>query len=178
MLPLVPQAAPVQAALTSDALDELLGSYGDLRAYLRGRLNNPADAADIAQSSFAQVYAYMLERPVRNARALLFQSARNLWTDICRRRHVEAGVFESWQIVHDDMAPSAERVVSARRELQQLIERIERMPRLRREVFVRVRMHGMTHAEVCAELGISARAVEQHIGRAVFDLSELMLTMA
>ena len=56
-----------------------------------------------------------------------------------------------------------------------LIERIERMPRLRREVFVRVRLEGCSHRQVCEELGLSAKSVELHIARAVFDLSELSL---
>jgi len=47
------------------------------------------------------------------------------------------------------------------------------MPRLRREVFVRVRLHGHSHREVGEALELSAKAVELHIGRAVFDLSEL-----
>ena len=47
------------------------------------------------------------------------------------------------------------------------------VPRLRREVFVRVRLHGQSHRQVCDELQLSAKAVELHIGRAVFDLSEL-----
>ncbi|MNU03353.1 Sigma-70, region 4 [compost metagenome] len=51
------------------------------------------------------------------------------------------------------------------------------MPRLRREVFVRVRLHGQSHRQVCAELELSAKAVELHIGRAVFDLSELSLAV-
>lgn len=66
-----------------------------------------------------------------------------------------------------------EEILIAREQLQQLIARIERMPRLRREVFVRVRLHGQSHRQVCDELQLSAKAVELHIGRAVFDLSEL-----
>ena len=44
-------------------VDDLLAHYSDLRRYLCGRLRNPDDAADIAQSSFAQAYAYALNAP-------------------------------------------------------------------------------------------------------------------
>lgn len=155
------------------ALDELLASYADLRRYLQGRLRNPADACDIAQSSFAQAYAHALEHPVANARALLFQAARNLWIDGLRRQRSESAVLDAWLAMQDDAAPSAERIVAARQQLARVIARIERMPRLRRDVFARVRLHGHTHAEVGAVLGLSQRAVEQHVARAVFDLSEL-----
>ncbi|MCY1443846.1 hypothetical protein D9M71_602810 [compost metagenome] len=64
-------AAPALQAVA----DDLLANYSDLRRYLCGRLRNPDDAADIAQSSFAQAYAHALNAPVVNARALLFQAA-------------------------------------------------------------------------------------------------------
>jgi len=155
------------------ALADLLASYADLRHYLIGRLRNPADAGDIAQSSFAQAYAHALEHPVANARALLFQAARNLWIDGQRRRRTEASVLEAWLARQDETVPSAERIVAAREQLERVIARIDRMPRLRRDVFARVRLHGHTHAEVGAALGLSQRAVERHVARAVFDLSDL-----
>lgn len=153
--------------------DELLAHYTDLRRYLGSRLRNPDDAADIAQSSFAQAYAHALNAPVINARALLFQAARNLCIDQFRRRSRELAALEDWLTRADGLTPSVEEILIAREQLQQLITRIERMPRLRREVFVRVRLHGQSHRQVCDELQLSAKAVELHIGRAVFDLSEL-----
>ncbi|MBF8779620.1 RNA polymerase sigma factor [Pseudomonas fulva] len=154
---------------------ELLASYSDLRGYLCGRLRNHDDAADIAQSSFAQAYAHAMTAPVLNARALLFQAARNLCIDRHRRRSTELAALEDWLARAEVLSPSVEQILLAREQLQQLILRIERMPRLRREVFVRVRLHGQSHREVCEALGLSAKAVELHIGRAVFDLSELRL---
>ncbi|CAI8846554.1 MULTISPECIES: RNA polymerase sigma factor [Pseudomonas] len=164
-------AAPALQAVVHD----LLANYSDLRRYLSGRLRNPDDAADIAQSSFAQAYAHALNAPVLNARALLFQAARNLCIDQYRRRSNELAALEDWLTRADALSPSVEEIIIAREQLQQLIERIERMPRLRREVFVRVRLHGQPHRQVCAELELSAKAVELHIARAVFDLSELSL---
>ena len=165
------------AAALPEVVHDLLAHYSDLRRYLCGRLRNPDDAADIAQSSFAQVYAHALNAPVINARALLFQAARNLCIDQHRRRSNELSALEDWLTRADVLTPSVEDILIAREQLQQLIERIERMTRLRREVFVRVRLHGHSHRQVCAELELSAKAVELHIGRAVFDLSELSLAV-
>ena len=157
------------------AVDDLLAHYSDLRRYLCGRLRNPDDAADIAQSSFAQAYAHALNAPVINARALLFQAARNLCIDQYRRRSIELAALEDWLARADWLSPSVEEIMIAREQLQHLIARIERMPKLRREVFVRVRLHGHSHREVCEALALSAKSVELHIARAVFDLSELRL---
>ncbi|MFP3515358.1 RNA polymerase sigma factor [Pseudomonas sp. SIMBA_077] len=167
---------PTSCAPTlNDVVHDLLASYSDLRRYLCSRLRNPDDAADIAQSSFAQAYAYALNSPVANPRALLFKAARNACIDQYRRHSYEVAALDDWMSRLDVLSPSVEEIVIAREQLQQLIERIERMPRLRREVFVRVRLEGCSHRQVCAELGLSAKSVELHIARAVFDLSELSL---
>lgn len=154
-------------------IHDLLASYTELRRYLCSRLRNPDDAADIAQSSFAQAYAHALNSPVANPRALLFKAARNLCIDQYRRSSSEVTALEDWMSRIDVLSPSVEEIVIAREQLQHVIERIERMPRLRREVFVRVRLEGYSHRQVCAELGLSAKSVELHIARAVFDLSQL-----
>jgi DNA-directed RNA polymerase specialized sigma24 family protein len=171
-------AVPAHSADLTRVVNQLLASYQELQRYLIGQLRNRDDAIDVAQSSFAQAYAYALSRPVDNARALLFQSARNLCVDQFRRQKVEQLALETWGLHCADWAPSTESVVAARQELQLLMRRIERMPVLRREVFVRIRVYGQTHREVMAELQLKAKAVEQHIARAVFDLSELLLTCA
>lgn len=154
-------------------IHDLLASYTELRRYLCSRLRNPDDAADIAQSSFAQAYAHALNSPVANPRALLFKAARNLCIDQYRRSSSEVTALEDWMSRIDVLSPSVEEIVIAREQLQHVIERIERMPRMRREVFVRVRLEGYSHRQVCAELGLSAKSVELHIARAVFDLSQL-----
>lgn len=171
---LFPAISPRATTLQS-VIDELLAQYSDLRRYLTGRLRHREDAADIAQSSFAQAYAYALSSPVENPRALLFQAARNLCVDQFRKRRVEQAALEQWWLRTEVLTPSLDAVVIARQQLQQLIERIERMPRLRREVFVRVRLHGQSHREVCAALQLSAKSVELHVARAVFDLAELRI---
>lgn len=154
-------------------VQELLASYAELRRHLIHQLRNADDAADIAQTTFLQAYAHALAAPVHNPRALLFQTARHLCIDQFRRQSTEAAVLDAWFACTEPAALSAERIVSGRQQLRLLVDRVEAMPVLRREVFVRVRVHAQTHREVAAALGITAAAIEKHIARAVFDLSEL-----
>ena len=53
-----------------------------------------------------------------------------------------------------------------------MVRAIERMPPLRRTVFTRVRLDGVSHQDLCAELGISRKAVEKHMTRALADIVE------
>ncbi|WP_219856625.1 RNA polymerase sigma factor [Pseudomonas capeferrum] len=96
------------------AVHDLLAHYSDLRRYLCGRLRNPDDATDIAQSSFAQAYAHALDGPVINARTLLFQAARNLCIDQYRRRSTELAALEDWLARADLLSLSVEEIMIAR----------------------------------------------------------------
>lgn len=170
----VPPALPT----AREVAEALLATYAELRRHLTHRLRSADDAADIAQSSFLQAYAHALAGPVANPRALLYQTARHLCIDRFRRRGLEAAVLDAWFGRVELDAPSAERIVSARQQLRRLVERIEAMPPLRREVFVRVRVHGQSHREVGEALRLTAAAVEKHMARAVDDLSALALAFA
>jgi RNA polymerase sigma factor (sigma-70 family) len=154
-------------------VDELLACYGELRAHLRGRLRNADDVADVAQATFMQVYAHALAAPVDSPRALLYRTAHNLCIDRHRRAGTEAAALQTWTLLQPEDAPCTERAAAARQALAQVAARLMRLPRLRREVFVLVRVYGHTHAEVCTQLGLSREAVEKHIVRATLDLTSL-----
>jgi RNA polymerase sigma-70 factor (ECF subfamily) len=168
------EAWPVSQRSLRHVVQDLLACTTELRGHLFGRLRNADDAADIAQASFVQAYAHALVAPVHNPRALIFHVARNLVVDQHRRRLVEAEVLKAWFDRAETLAPSAEQVAAGRQQWRQLVARVEAMPPLRREVFVRVRVHGQSHAEVAQALSLTAAAIEKHIARAVFDLSALL----
>lgn len=60
-----------------------------------------------------------------------------------------------------------------REALKRVAARLEKMPRLRREVFVLARLYGYSHAEICARLDLSEAAVKKHIVRASMDCADL-----
>ena len=96
---------------------ELLAAYTEVRRWLTRRLGNAHDAADIAQSSFEQVYAYATGTAVAAPRALLFRAARGLCVDRGRRRQVEARVLATFGATMPVLAPSPEQIASEREAL-------------------------------------------------------------
>jgi RNA polymerase sigma-70 factor (ECF subfamily) len=50
------------------------------------------------------------------------------------------------------------------------MEVIDAMPKLRRQVFIMARVEGHSHVEISQSLGVSRKAIEKHMSRALADL--------
>lgn len=144
--------------------------YAELVSFFARSLNSRDAATDVVQESYARVLA-MQSRDVaiRDLRALLFRTGKNIVTDDARRRTAEAHMLQTLAVVAAHDAPSAQRQLEGRQQLALLSRRLQAMPRKRREVFVLVRIYGFSHAEAAAHMAISEAAIEKHMVRAVCD---------
>jgi len=148
--------------------------YQELHDFFTRTLRSRDNAADLVQESYARVLALEYRAvEIREPRALLYQTGKNLVIEYARRQQAEdrlvARLMEAWP----GDVPSLEGGAIARQQLDRLLRRLKRMPRKRREVFILVRMYGYSHAETAAHLDISAAAVEKHVVRAVIDVSDM-----
>ncbi|WKL16238.1 sigma-70 family RNA polymerase sigma factor [Comamonas testosteroni] len=144
--------------------------YAELVSFFARSLNSRDAAADVVQESYARVFAMQSrELAVRDLRALLFRTGKNIVIDDARRRTAEARMLQTLAVVAADEAPSPERQAQGRQQLVLLSRRLQAMPRKRREVFVLVRIYGLSHAEAAAHMNISEAAIEKHVVRAVCD---------
>lgn len=148
--------------------------YAELLNHFSRALQDRDAAADVVQESYLRVLGMGTQALVRDMRALLFQTGRNLAIDAARRRQVEAGVLQTLALVQADTAPVTEHVAQARELLERLAARLARLPRRRREAFILVRVYGMTHAEAAAHQAVGVAAIEKHVVRAVCDLMGLV----
>ncbi len=146
--------------------------YRELLGFLSLRLRDRDTAADLAQESYARVYAS--ERagtPVRDPRALLYATARNLVIDHHRRSQVRAGGAEPGA---DDAPPDPdghagpsaqepEQAFATRQRFEALAAIVDSLPPRCREVFLLVRIDGLSYAEAAASMGISVKTVEMQM---------------
>jgi len=80
----------MSTASTDTALHVLYRDHhGWLRGWLRQRLNNSADAADLAQDTFVRVLVARTADNLREPRHYLSTVARGLVIDLYRRRSLE-----------------------------------------------------------------------------------------
>lgn len=142
---------------------------GELRRYLHSRVHDVEDAADLAQECFMRLLRYADGHGEPDLERLMFRIANNLLTDnwrAGRAHHAHEHVpLTSVDLVNE--APSQEREVAAQQRLERLKAVVRRLPPRCRAVFVFSRIEGLSHAEIADKFGISVKAVEKHITKAL-----------
>ncbi|MDH1008173.1 sigma-70 family RNA polymerase sigma factor [Pseudomonas nicosulfuronedens] len=147
--------------------------HGWLHNWLRGRLGNAADAADLAQDTFLRVLLRPERVELHTPRAFLRTVARGLVIDHWRRQELERAYLDSIAHLPEAQVPSAE----DRHNILQLLENIARLldglkPKVRK-AFLLAQCEGMPHARIAEELGVSVRSVERYIAEALFHCYQL-----
>jgi RNA polymerase sigma-70 factor (ECF subfamily) len=151
----------------------VLRYYNELVGFFSRSLRDRDAAADIVHECYARVLAMEAASTIHEPRALLYRVGKNIVTDAARRKIAETHMLETLALIVPDEAPSPERHLSSRRQLDRLLARLDVMPRKRRDAFVLVRLYGFTHAEAATQLACSEAAVEKHIVRGVIDCMDL-----
>ncbi|SFO63412.1 RNA polymerase sigma-70 factor, ECF subfamily [Variovorax sp. PDC80] len=147
--------------------------YAELLGFFSRSLRDRDAAADVVQESYARVLAMQQRSAVLDLRALLYRTGKNIVIDTARHRQAELRMLQTLACICSDQAPSSERALDARLQLERLVARLQAMPRRRSEAFVLVRIYGCSHAEAAAHMGVSVAAIEKHVVRAVCDCLRL-----
>lgn len=139
--------------------------HGWLQCWLRKKLGNASDAADIAHDTFVRVLAR--EIAIAEPRALLTTIAQGMVANFYRRRDIELAyeqALAAWPEPHA-MSPEARAIM-----LETLVEVDALLNSLSapvREAFLLSQLDGMGQAQIAERLGISLATVKRHIARAM-----------
>lgn len=140
--------------------------------FLRGRTASLQDAEDAAQESLTRMLRYRDSAPASAWRRLLYRVAVNVAHDQFRKarthRASEHVSLDRCQIATSGRSPEEQAVYE--QQLACLRQAIRELPPKCQRVYLLKRMHGLSHAEVGAKCGISARTVEKHLAKASFLL--------
>lgn len=147
--------------------------HGWLLGWLRRRLGNAADAADLAHDAFLR----LILRPAPDgfasagaARAYLRTMAQGLCTDLWRRREVETAWLESLAAQPAVYAPSPEHRALVVETLLEVGEWLGRLPEKVRTAFIQAQIHGLTTREIADHMGVSVRMVQKYLAQAMLHL--------
>jgi RNA polymerase sigma-70 factor (ECF subfamily) len=143
--------------------------------FLLRRTRSPDDAEDLAQESLTRLMRYRGHAP-ETWMALLYRIAVNALHDRSRRALTR---FDSQHVSLDEEAielhsaePSHEQRTASEQDLVALQRALLRLPERCRQVYLLNRIEGMTYTEIADHCGISVKAVEKHISRALRLLRE------
>jgi RNA polymerase sigma factor (sigma-70 family) len=147
-------------------LDSFLAYRQQLLRYI-GRIVRPHEIEDIVQETFVQSFTASRLQPIRNPRAFMFRTARNLaLNSINRAEHklacsieiVDEGEFWS------DGDPVEDKYESDQR-FQSFCKAVSMLPDTCRKAFVLKKVYGMSQKEIAIHMGIAGSTVEKHIAK-------------
>ncbi len=146
-----------------------------LEKYLARKLDNPDDAAEIAQEAFLRLHRLEQPASLDNARAFLYQVATNLALDHLRRRQLHFRFLNQEQSTGGLANPdegrtdgvSPEQIVAARQRLEAIERALDELPFKARQAFLLHRRSGMSYSEIAEQLGVSVSSVEKYILQAL-----------
>ncbi len=144
--------------------------HHELLGFLNRQVRDRDLAADLAQESCLKVLAVQHQgQAVRDLRALLYRTARNLVIDHFRREAVRQ--HEALDRVPDALHPPApghlqpEAALASREAVQAYLDTIRSLPGRCREAFVLYVFEELSQAQIARCMGISLSMVEKHIAR-------------
>jgi RNA polymerase sigma factor (sigma-70 family) len=137
--------------------------------YLAKKVPISEDANDLAQEAFLRMFKFQQTEKLENASAFLFKTANNLLIDQIRRSRLHDNYLsavrppEQTQSSEANLAPSAERTISAREQLDKAMHLIDSLPDKAKRAFLLNRSAGMSYAEIAVEMQVSKSMVEKYI---------------
>lgn len=157
-------------------LADLVARHGaPLEKYLARKLENPEDAAEVAQETYLRLHRLEQLENLDNARAYLFQMATNLAVDQLRRRtlhnryiaaeksQVEGG--ETSAVNSDGISP--EKILVAREKLATINAALDELPFKVKQAFLLHRRSGMSYSSIAQQMQVSVSSVEKYILQAL-----------
>ncbi|MGS1079593.1 RNA polymerase sigma factor [Pseudoxanthomonas beigongshangi] len=161
-----------------DGRDELLHAIslryrGPLRGFFAKRVRDASEVDDLTQEVFLHLLRRARGGAIEHVEQYVFQVAANVLRDWARRRKVRAmDVQESFdEDLHQpatDISP--ERVLLGEEAVRVMTAVLRSLPERTRDVFVLRTMEKRKYTEISVMLGISVRAAEKHMAKALARL--------
>lgn len=143
----------------------------DLERIVRRRVRSADVVADLVQDVYLKCHRATLDFADRQeARAYLLRMASNLAIDHERvegRRSAILSEMAPAYDMFDNQASSPEAFAMADDRVRQIETVLASLPGLTRQMFILVRLHGMTHKEVADKLGVSKSLVDKYMVQAL-----------
>ncbi|MFZ4873792.1 sigma-70 family RNA polymerase sigma factor [Janthinobacterium sp. Mn2066] len=175
-----------QVAYTQHPDAVLAHYYQELLNFCWRSLRNREAAADLVQESYLRVLGVqdnseLGEQAVREPRALLYHTARNLMIDKHRRAALRQ--HDALDALPEAAHPAApqhlqpEQVLEGSQDWRACVDAIDALPPRCRDAFVLHIFEELPHAQIAARMGISVSMVEKHIARGMLSCQKQLQSL-
>ena len=143
--------------------------HGWLFNWLRKRLGNRDQAADMAHDTFLRILLKAESAPIAEPRAYLTVIAKGLLANQWRRQQLERAYLDALALLPELYAPSPEERATILETLLEIDDVLSRLPDKVRTTFLLAQLEGLTYPEIAERLGLSLRTVKRYMVQA-FEL--------
>lgn len=140
--------------------------HGWLLAWLRRKVKQSEQAADLAQDTFLSILNANNVQDILEPRPFLATIARRLVANYHRRQVIEAAYLDALATLPEAQVPSLEERALALELLQQIDHTLNKLPIKARQAFLLAHLEGLSYAEIAVELQVSTSSVKQYLTRA------------
>ena len=165
-------------SLRSAVNDLYCDHHGWLKGWLRKRLGNSCDAADLAQDTFVRVIKARNALEIREPRPYLSMVAKGLLVDLFRRRSLEQAWLEALANVPQVEQPSLEEQAILLQALLQIDRMLQGLGAKVRQTFILSQFDGLTYPQIAERLNISVRSVNNYMAKAMEHCCLMQLQLA
>ncbi|MCE0909270.1 MULTISPECIES: sigma-70 family RNA polymerase sigma factor [Pseudomonas] len=138
-----------------------------LETWLRRRLGNAWDAADLSQDTFLRVLASAQPlADIREPRAYLLTVGKRLLSNFHQRRSLEQAYLDALATLPEQHVPSPEKRWILLETLQALDELLDGLKAPVRKAFLWSQLEGVGYAEIGKRLGVCERSVKRYMAQA------------
>lgn len=153
---------------SKELIDELMREKLKLYRYVFKKVQEKGAAEDIVQEVYTRMLKKNNEIDIKEPIAYAYKIARNLTHDY----YSNVSFCELYPEDIESHLPGPAENLEGQQRLNAFIVALETMPRLRKEVFIRRRLHGESYEQISRDLNLSKKAIEKHISRALLYLEE------
>ncbi|CAI8930682.1 RNA polymerase sigma factor FecI [Pseudomonas sp. IT-P12] len=148
-----------------------------LYGWLKGKLHDACDAADVAHDTFVRILGSRDASQIREPKDYLVTVARGLVIDRYRRRAIEVAYLETLAarpeataISEEDKALIIETLIAVDKALADLGVRARR-------IFMLSQIEGLTYQQIAEQMQVSLTTVKKHMIRALTECSMIMAAL-
>ena len=159
----------IEAAAPSEQnLHDLYRDHrGWLETWLRRRMGNAWDAADLSQDTFMRVLSSAQPlADIQEPRAYLLTVGKRLLSNFYTRRQLEKAYLQALAQLPEESVPSPEQRWLLLETLQALDELLDGLPRPVRRAFLWSQLEELGYREIAERLQVSERTVKRYMAQA------------